>query len=135
MPRPEHQPPLNRERRRVLVVEDDEATRRVLAAVLEDEGYAVLGVANGVEALQWIPTWQPHVILLDLVMPASNGFMFANTYHRLPGPHAPIVVLSAVARDAGSVAAATGAAEVLPKPLDVERLLQVVSVLSRPITV
>ena len=126
------QVPVDRvERWRVLVVDDDLPTRLVLEAVLRDDGYDVLSAADGEEGLQLVKVWRPHLILVDLVMPRSNGFAFAEAYRRLPNAQAPLVVMSGVARDTARITAATGAAAVLVKPIDVERLLEVVDVLVR----
>jgi len=95
---------------RILVVDDDLPTRLVLEAVLRDEGYDVLTAADGVEGLQYVWSWQPHLVLVDLVMPRSNGFAFAEAYRRLPDVEAPLVVMSGVAREPARIAAATGAA-------------------------
>ena len=119
------------ERWRILVVDDDLPTRLVLEAVLHDDGYDVLTAEDGEEGLRLVRVWRPHLILVDLVMPRSNGFAFAEAYRRLPVARAPLVVMSGVARDAARITAATGAAAVLVKPIDVERLLEVVDVLVR----
>ena len=96
---------------------------------MRDEGYDVLTAGDGIEGLQYVTSWRPHLILVDLVMPRSNGFAFAEAYRRLPHVDAPLVVMSGVARDTARIAASTGAAAVLKKPVDVERLLEVVDVL------
>ena len=58
----------------VLVVDDDRNLRRLVAAVLEAEGYDVLKAQNGIEALSFMcTTSQPLVVLLDLQMPQLGG--------------------------------------------------------------
>ena len=65
----------------VLVVEDHVSTQNVIASVLDLQGYRVVCVANGQEALEWLEgayqTGQrPAIILLDLFMPVMNGADF-----------------------------------------------------------
>ena len=58
---------------KVLVVEDEAATRELLAAILGDDGYAVTAVADGSEALQSAAASPPDLVLLDCALPGSNG--------------------------------------------------------------
>ena len=64
--------------KRVLIVEDDADIRTTVAELLEDEGYHVASVANGLEALDCLRAAHelPDVILLDLMMPKMDGFQF-----------------------------------------------------------
>ena len=59
---------------RVLVVDDDEAVRSVLARILADEGFEVVGVAaDGVEAVALARELQPNAVVLDVRMPRMDG--------------------------------------------------------------
>src|SRR5215207_4566307 len=106
----------------ILVVDDEPSVRDVLTALLEDEGYLVRTAGNGREALATLRTWQPALILLDLMMPGMDGLAF-RAAQRVEGLRleVPTVVLSA-ARDATTQAAQIGAVAVIPKPFDVEAL-------------
>ncbi len=79
----------------VLVADDDGDIRDVVTAALLDEGYQVVSASNGAEALQRVQQYRPDAILLDVNMPVMDGPTFAERYHALPGPHAPIVVFTA----------------------------------------
>jgi CheY-like chemotaxis protein len=79
----------------VLVVEDDSELRDLVTLALLDEGYQVVSASHGAEALERVQAYRPDVILLDLHMPIMDGPTFAERYHALPGPHAPIVVFTA----------------------------------------
>ena len=59
----------------LLVVDDDDDLRSLLAEVLEDDGYAVTTAADGAEALRILrsTTARPRLVLLDLVMPLLDG--------------------------------------------------------------
>lgn len=108
----------------LLVVDDDADIRAVLQDFLEGEGYDVATAGNGREALTVLrENGVPCVILLDLMMPIMDGWQFLefkNTDEQLA--RIPVVVISAY-RDQ---LPRQGIAEVLAKPIDVDRLLTVV---------
>jgi CheY-like chemotaxis protein len=109
----------------VLVVDDDEGIRATIAESLRLDGYWVLTARHGAEALEVLAAeGQPCVILLDMRMPVMDGWAFA-AVHRARGPGAPIVAVTA-AQDAASWAAEIGAADVLPKPFELDALTAVV---------
>ena len=60
--------------RRVLVIDNEEADRQLLRAILEPLGFEVMAAASGAEALTLIPLWQPEALLLDLAMPGMDGW-------------------------------------------------------------
>jgi CheY-like chemotaxis protein len=99
----------------VLVVDDDEGIRAVVVMALSSAGYDVMSAPDGAAALELLNASQPAVILLDLHMPTVDGWEFARRYEEWPGPHAPIIVLTA-ANDAKAHAAAITAAAWLAKP-------------------
>ena len=115
--------------RPVLVVDDDVAIRRVVAAALADEGYAVVQAADGNAALAAVRAAPPCLILLDLRMPGMDGWEFARRYRALPpppGPPAPLVCVTA-AVDAAAWGAQVGAAATVGKPFDLDDLVAVVA--------
>jgi two-component system response regulator MprA len=118
--------------RRVLVVEDDDATRAMLADVLIGEGYEVRAAASAPEGLTAVVAWRPAVIVLDLVLPAVDGRAFAQAVRADTGlRRAPILLVSAArAGDLATAAARVGAAAHLPKPLVVEEFLATVAQLA-----
>jgi CheY-like chemotaxis protein len=110
--------------KRVLVVDDDVAIRDAICELLEDEGYVSIPAENGLAALTCLKDSQePCVILLDLMMPLMDGISFRKEQQRDPALAAiPVVVLSARS-DAREVAGALAAADFIPKPLSVPRLI------------
>ena len=114
----------------ILVVDDDEGIREFVQTVLSDEGYEVRTAWHGAAALELLEQVSPSVILLDMRMPVMDGWEFARQYRERPGPHAPIVVVTA-ARDAIARAAQIAADGVLPKPFRLQQLLDVVARFSR----
>ena len=88
-------PAMATDRARILVVEDNAAARRVLAALLRAEGYAVATAADGGEALDLLRRGGPPLaVLLDLSMPGVDGWQFA------PDQQMPGLVGAVMARDA-----------------------------------
>jgi CheY-like chemotaxis protein len=112
----------------ILVVEDNDDVRDMMAVTLELEGHEVITARNGKEALDILRGGVvPCVILLDLMMPVMNGWEFraaldADDELR----HLPVVVISAAGRE---VLESAHAVAYLPKPIDIEKLLDVVCTL------
>lgn len=108
--------------RPILVVDDEDVILTTVESLLSEEGYTVVTAANGREALDQIARERPCLILLDMKMPVMDGWAFAAAYRRLPGPHAPILMMSA-ATDVHSRAADIFADGYVDKPFDIEDLL------------
>jgi CheY-like chemotaxis protein len=111
---------------RILVIDDDESIRDFTHTALAAAGYDVVEAADGATALDLLGSLRPDVILLDMLMPGMDGWAFAAAYRQRPGPHAPIVVITA-ARDAAARADQIDAAGVLAKPFRVEALVSCVN--------
>lgn len=112
----------------VLIVEDDDDSRTILAETLRFHGYAVVEACDGREGLSALAHHRPAVILLDLRMPRMNGREFRNAQQQLEDSElarVPIIVVSAL-EDAHEQGRMLGAAEVIQKPVDLPHLLDVV---------
>ena len=109
----------------VLIVEDDEDLREMMAQLLTLEGFQAAAVSNGREALDYLYTaGTPDVILLDLMMPVMDGWEFRRRQQADPAlARVPVIVLSALDR---ARTANVDAAAFLKKPLDFDRLLELV---------
>lgn len=110
---------------RVLIVDDDPQIRRLVRMVLEDEGYDVRVAGDGREALAALPEARPEVIVLDLRMPELDGPGFLERYRADGAPCAPVVLMSG---ERGEHIEALGARVVLPKPFDLDDLVDAVRV-------
>jgi len=110
----------------VLIVEDDADLREMMAQLLSLEGFNTATVANGREALEYLQhnDMKPDVILLDLMMTVMDGWEFRRKQQADPSvAKVPVIVLSALDQ---SRAADVVADAFLKKPLDFDRLLQLV---------
>jgi len=106
---------------RILVVDDDPAILRAVGRALAGRGYAVLSAADGRTAMESARGSHPEVILLDLVLPDSDGIDLCRQIRTFSD--VPIIVLSAVGEDAKKVEALDeGADDYLTKPFSMEEL-------------
>jgi CheY-like chemotaxis protein len=112
----------------ILIVEDERPIRDVLAEILEDEGYRVSTVSNGMEALTYLRQQadRPRLILLDLGMPVMTGWEFREEQLRdATLKDIPVVIMSATI-DLLSKVAALQVADCLDKPIAINTLLHTV---------
>ncbi len=116
-------------RPKVLVVEDDDASREMLVTALGELGFQVSAAPNGERALVECARQEPDVIVLDLLMPVMSGRDFLRAYRRRPSRRARIVALSALPR-APEIARELGCDVRLTKPLDIGQLVRSVAVLA-----
>ena len=112
--------------KRILIVEDDVTLRETLTEVFLDEGHEVRAAAHGSEALDQLDGWEPHLIVLDLMMPTMDAFAFRARQRELGlASGARTVVLSA-ARDLGSAVELLGADDWIAKPFLLAEMVDVV---------
>ncbi|HWA63853.1 MAG TPA: response regulator [Caulobacteraceae bacterium] len=119
---------------RILVIDDDPALAELLEALLEAADYEVV-VANdgraGLAAMTADPP--PDAVVLDINLPAVDGFQVLEAVRDRPGPAPPILVLTArYGQDDARRARALGAADFLAKPFSNRTLLTRISALLRP---
>jgi len=80
----------------VLIVDDNEHLREIFSSILRFSGYKIVEAASGTEAIEKAASAQPHLILLDLVLPDMNGIDVARSIKRnRRSTHIPIIGLSA----------------------------------------
>ncbi len=111
----------------VLVVDDDPEIRRTLRGVLEDEGHRVAEVADGARALEAIAQRRFDAVLLDVNMPEMGG-LEALTMIREQSPQTGVIMVSGESTITTAVQALKrGAFDFIEKPIDPERLLDVLA--------
>lgn len=107
---------------KVLVAEDDRATRESLEKALEIEGYEVLAVSNGAEALERAGQWNPDLFILDIMMPKVDGVELTRRL-RSEGNKTPILILTAKGETGDKVVGLdAGADDYMAKPYDLGEL-------------
>ena len=108
----------------ILIVEDERDIASQIQLELEDEGYRVSTAANGIEALESLERQPlPDLILLDLLLPKMDGWQFLRNWRELEGTaQVPVIALSAV-----SYRGAPGATAVLPKPINFDVLMTLIT--------
>lgn len=107
---------MTRGTKRILVVEDDVTLRETLTEVLVEEGHEVRAAAHGHEALNQLDGWEPHLILLDVMMPTMDAFAFRTRQRELGVAPAAQTILISAARDLESAAERLEANGWIPKP-------------------
>jgi two-component system OmpR family response regulator len=111
----------------VLVVDDEPQVVWVLQFSLEAEGYETFTATNGLEAMAQISEHHPSLMVLDVMMPRMDGWSVLEALLKLPVEERPrVVMVTALAslRDR-TKAAELGAAAYVPKPFDLDELLEV----------
>lgn len=115
----------SRSRPLVLIVEDDADNAHLIARVLTGEKYDFLVTSSGGDALQHARTIRPDAITLDLRLPDIDGLDLLDRLRTAPETHEiPVIVVSILADERDPRLA--GAVATLPKPIDRERLRQIV---------
>ena len=109
--------------RRILIVDDEEGFRDMVADLLSLEGYVVAVASDAVEAVRVMPEFRPDAILLDLRMPHLDGEGFLRGMSGLPASKQVPVVLISAKDDLEAVASRSGAAAFLCKPFEAPQLL------------
>jgi CheY-like chemotaxis protein len=114
----------------VIVADDSLAMRDVLHEVLDAAGYEVTTVASGARALEAMAGRIPDLVITDLLMPGMSGFSLrAAMLRRAELASVPVIVLSGYWQRPGET---LEAAEVITKPLSIDRLLESVRRLVGP---
>ena len=110
---------------RVLVVDDEPQVVWMLQFSLEAEGYQTLAARDGKAALDEVREHHPSVVLLDIMMPVTDGWAFLEQLQEFPvseRPHVIVVSANSSLRDRAK-AAELGADAFVAKPFNVDDLL------------
>jgi signal transduction histidine kinase len=120
---------------RVLLVEDDEATRELVRTTLESAGASVEAVATAKDARREMLSDAPDVLISDIRMPEEDGYSLLRSL-RGAGVVTPAIALTAYARrEDAEDARAAGFQVHVPKPVDAGRLIDAVATVLRNNTI
>src|SRR5256712_5782940 len=116
---------------RVLVVDDEQSLRKVLAATLQREGYEVQVASNGEEALAALDRDGADVVVTDLVMPRMDGLSLLRKVV-VSHPDVPVIVVTAHGRvDSAVEAMKAGAFDFVTKPFEHSELKTIIAKAAR----
>ena len=122
----------------ILVVEDDDDIRELVAFSLEDEGYIVKQAADGLLGQQMAESLRPDLIVLDLMLPGLDGLSVCRNLHAFQADGPPISILMLTARGEEMdriIGLEYGADDYVVKPFNIrELMLRVRAILRRRIT-
>jgi len=112
------------ERRRVLVVDNEQVDRELIVNILTPLGFEVAEAATGQECLEIYQSFKPHVILMDLAMPIMDGWEASYIIRNVHFSDVPIAIVSANAFDKNLENSANiNPKDFIVKPVNVEELL------------
>ncbi|RMH50844.1 MAG: response regulator [Zetaproteobacteria bacterium] len=124
----------------ILEVDDNDAIREIVEAVLTAEGYEVATAADGSAAVELLSRQVaeggalPELVLLDLTMPGMSGYQTLQKLRALPGgERVPVIFVSALPEEEEREhALAAGGVDYLSKPFQIPRLIELVARHHRP---
>jgi len=112
----------------ILIVDDEFAIVETLGEVVSLEGYGFAGAANGKEALAYLRTQRPDLVLLDYMMPVMDGLQALEALRADPQVASlPVIMMTAAA--AGIPAAQKRWNDLLLKPFEASQLLRAIRAL------
>ncbi|HHV28207.1 MAG TPA: response regulator transcription factor [Clostridium sp.] len=116
---------------RIMVVEDDHNTRRLMEAVLVQNGYEVILAKDGIDALEKMDNYHVDLIILDLMMPRMDGYELSETL-RKGNCNLPILMVTAKETPADKKKGfLVGTDDYMVKPVDEEEMLLRIAALLR----
>ena len=103
----------------ILIADDDPTSRHMLRHLLEDDGFVVEEVEDGIATLQVFETLRPDLILLDALMPKKDGFEVCKALQKMPGGDRTPVLMITGLDDEESIDRAfeVGAVDYVTKPV------------------
>ena len=111
--------------KKILIVDDSPTERQFLLETLSKCGYQCIVAGSGEEAVSKSRTEMPDVILMDVVMPGTNGYQATRTIAREPSTkHIPVIMCTSKSQETDKVwGRRQGAKDYLVKPINAKELL------------
>ena len=117
----------------ILIADDDASIRTVLSQALARAGFQVRSTSNASTLWKWVKEQEGDLVLTDVIMPDGSVFDFLPKI-RMERPKLPIIVMSAQTNLLTAVSAAEqGAFEYLPKPFDLEKMIELIKRALEPV--
>src|SRR5579885_651986 len=113
-------------RKRILVVDDEKSQRDILSMILSSEGYEVFTASSGSQALKQVQKERYDLVLTDLMMPEMDGIQLLNHLTQFDSSIIVIMMTAHGSINTTKEALWGGAYDYLVKPLDRDKLLQVI---------
>ncbi len=119
--------------KKILIADDEPDILEIIRFNLEKEGYKVESARNGIEALELAKTFQPDLIMLDVMMPGRNGWEVCNQLRIMPEFRQTLIIFLTALNDENSEIKGleSGADDYLAKPIRPNVLVSKVNALFR----
>ena len=115
---------------KILIVDDDPSTIRLVSKLLLGQGYQVISAENGMEALVKIKKEKPDLVVLDVMMPEINGYdVCYQLRFNKEFEHIPIILLTIREQELDENLAKRADIEYLPKPLNTNNFFEKIALL------
>ena len=116
------------QKKKILIVEDEESLLKLESILLTSRGYEVAGVLNGKAALDHIATDQPDLIILDIMLPEMDGFEVCRHIKANPDTsQIPVIMLTAKKSSQDQKKGLdAGAAAYITKPFKSARIMEII---------
>ena len=109
----------------ILLVDDEENYRELIAKVLTKAGYAVLQAADGMGALSLLERSNVNLVISDILMPVLNGYALVARL-REKWPDMPVILTTGFLSPDAAKSMMKGSVDFIPKPINAETLLDMV---------
>jgi DNA-binding response OmpR family regulator len=112
------------DKKRVLLVEDDEAVRQLVRVTLQMNEYDVVEAKDGLEGLLFLDMHKPDAVVLDLMMPDVGGErMLAQLRATMETKRVPVIIITGKPEVAPEVIGLVGKENFFPKPFDPDAVI------------
>ena len=112
--------------KQVLIIEDDDSLRNLIATALRMRGFFVREAADGLAGLRVLEAYDPDVVILDLGLPIASGFDVMNEVRAAQTRLTPVIVISGFEDRLEAARSSLDVAAALAKPLEMEQLVRTV---------